>query len=53
MLIKRKFRWPFIFSSGFQAKDGVIENNHHLELQSAKMQRIETYFSSFPQGNLA
>jgi len=31
-LQKEKLRWPFIFSSKFfQAKDGVIENNHHLE----------------------
>ena len=29
---RKKLRWPFIFSSKFfQAKDGVIENNHHLE----------------------
>ena len=49
---KRKFRWPFILSSGFQAKDGIIENNHHLELQIAKIIRNETYFNSFPQGNL-
>ena len=31
-IFRKKLRWPFIFSSKFfQAKDGVIENNHHLE----------------------
>ena len=38
---KRKLRWPFIFSSKFfQAKDGVIENNHHLEEEKKFLKNV-------------